>query len=104
MAVLADEAFWSTDGPRFDFTIKFEDTIFSLGLSGCLVIASVLSCFHFCKTPIYVRTTALLWTKLSVAVLLICTEIAFLGVKVTLSGRRTNVTLTAAAIDLLASL
>ncbi|KAH8710453.1 ABC transporter atnG [Beauveria bassiana] len=104
MAVFADEAFWSTDGPRFDFTIKFEDTIFSLSLSGCFAIASILSYFYFCKTPIYVRTTALLWTKLSVAVLLICTEIAFLGVKVTLSGRRTNITITAAAIDLLASL
>ncbi|KAM3498699.1 hypothetical protein MY10362_007994 [Beauveria mimosiformis] len=53
--------------------------------------------------PIYVRTTALLWTKLSIA-LLTCAEIAFLGVKVTLSRRRTNVTLAAAAIDLLASL
>ncbi|KAJ4148454.1 hypothetical protein LMH87_002921 [Akanthomyces muscarius] len=103
MATFSDQAFWGSTTSRFDFTLKFEESIFSLALSACLVLASIFAGFHYCKAPLYVQKTALLWTKLSVAALLIATEIAFLAIRISSNRSRTNVTLAAAAIELLAA-
>ncbi|OAA72368.1 canalicular multispecific organic anion transporter 1 [Cordyceps fumosorosea ARSEF 2679] len=100
----SDHGFWGSTGPTPDFTLKFEEFIFSLAVSSCLVVGSIVCFFRLYQVPVCVRTTALLWVKLSVSALLVAVQTSFVAVRITSGRQLTNVTSAAAAVDLLAAL
>lgn len=49
----------------FDFTLKFEDVVFSISLSSAFVALSVFFLVYFWLQPLYVRRSFVLFIKLA---------------------------------------
>lgn len=64
MATNADGAFWAPISSIFDFTLKFEETIFDIAVSSVVAIFAVFLFRHYYKQPVVARGGILLWTKL----------------------------------------
>lgn len=64
MATSADSYFWEPIASLFDFTLKFEETIFSLVVSSLVVAASPTIIRHYFRQTIVARDGLLFWAKL----------------------------------------
>lgn len=64
MATPSDGDFWSPRRYNFDFTFKFEETIFSLAVSTAFVAISPVVIHYYSNQAVYIRRNGLLWAKL----------------------------------------
>ncbi|KAJ3495175.1 hypothetical protein NLG97_g3579 [Lecanicillium saksenae] len=100
----ADRAFWARVGSRFDFTLRFEEIIFSLSLSSVFAaISPFFICYYYYCKPRYVSSGPLLWAKLCVAASLIGVKAAIVAVVSLQTEYFTDTTKPAGAVDLLAA-
>lgn len=60
----ADRAFWPPIARIFDFTLKFEESIFSIAPSGLAILVIACMVFYYLRKPTVVRKGLLLWLKL----------------------------------------
>lgn len=64
MATTRDGTFWAPVSSIKDFTLKFEEVIFSLVLSTAFAALSPFTYHYYSHQPLYVRKSALFWAKL----------------------------------------
>ncbi|KAJ6788087.1 hypothetical protein PWT90_02534 [Aphanocladium album] len=104
MASLNDQVFWRSDGHMRDFTLKFEEIIFSLALSSCVVIVSPWACRYYFQRPACLRMSMLLYAKLVFAATISAAQISNVAIwTTTAANHRTSTTILAAVVDLAAS-
>lgn len=60
----ADQAFWPPIASIFDFTLKFEESIFTIAPSGVAIIFTACMLFYYSRERTLVRNGLLLWLKL----------------------------------------
>lgn len=64
MATRADMRFWGPISHIFDFTLKFEETIFGIALSSIVVAALPFVLYYRLRRPLQARNGLLLAAKL----------------------------------------
>ncbi|OAQ99171.1 hypothetical protein LLEC1_07152 [Akanthomyces lecanii] len=101
-SVHADQAFWPPQKAILDLTLTFEDVILKILLSGIFLVISPIVIRHYLRSPLYVRPSLLLWTKLTVTLALVGTLIVRLVFRAMSSHFRPRTALPATALDLLA--
>ncbi|OAA70783.1 ABC transporter [Akanthomyces lecanii RCEF 1005] len=99
----ADHWFWPVAFPVFDFSLKFEETILQLLPSCSFILFASATFLYYRQTNARIRRTRLLWTKLSVALVLVALELANLVLR-SLSSDYTDTTSPAASLDFVAAL
>lgn len=60
----ADRAFWPPLGAIYDFTLRFEETVFNLIPSSIVLAYCPVVISKYWKRPAQVHTSSLLWAKL----------------------------------------
>ncbi|XWW92334.1 hypothetical protein V2A60_000257 [Cordyceps javanica] len=104
MAAIADQEFWPAHRQLFDFTFKFEEIVFGLLLSSCVLVLALWLCWSYTRRPACVRQNALLYAKLAFVAALCSTQVASVAVWATAAtGHRTSTTLPAVVLDLVAA-
>ncbi|KAJ6788206.1 hypothetical protein PWT90_02171 [Aphanocladium album] len=103
MATNADGAFWAPISPIFDFTLKFEETIFGIVVSTVVVLFAPSLFWHYFKKPIYARGGMLLGAKLATVGILFASQLATLILWASKIHNRTSTSIPAAALELLAT-
>ncbi|KAJ4155490.1 hypothetical protein LMH87_000731 [Akanthomyces muscarius] len=99
----ADHWFWPVAFPVFDFSLKFEETILQLLPSCSFILFASATFLYYRQTNARIRRSRLLWTKLSVALILVALELANLVLR-SLSSDYTDTTSPAASLDFVAAL
>lgn len=61
---VADQAFWPPIASIFDFTLKFEESIFTIAPSAVAIIFIACMLFYYLRQPTLVRNGLLFWLKL----------------------------------------
>ncbi|TQV89952.1 ABC multidrug transporter [Cordyceps javanica] len=101
----ADRAFWARVGSLFDFTLKFEEVIFSISLSSAFAaISPFFICYYYFWRPRYIASGPLLWAKLLTSLSLAAVKTAVLVLLRRQPEYYTDTTTPAGAVDLLAAL
>ncbi|KAJ3493276.1 hypothetical protein NLG97_g4832 [Lecanicillium saksenae] len=103
MATNADGAFWAPIASIFDFTLKFEETIFGIAVSAVVLLLAPFIFWHYFKKPVYARGGILLGIKLSMAGILFAAQLAILVLWASKIHSRTSTSIPAAALELLAT-
>ncbi|KAJ3494922.1 hypothetical protein NLG97_g3760 [Lecanicillium saksenae] len=104
MSLPTDGLFWASNPPIFDFSLKFEESIFELLPSSFFIFFGAFTYLYYLQQPVYVRQSALLWLKLLTAAILICLEASSLALRSTHSDYRRDTTSAAASLGLVAAL
>ncbi|KAJ6788053.1 hypothetical protein PWT90_09274 [Aphanocladium album] len=100
---VADRAFWPPIAAIFDFTLKFEEYIFTITPSTIAIVTFSCMLFHYMRRRTLVRNGLILWLKLLSAVILVAIEISSLATRSTESEFLTTASIPAASLDLVAS-
>ncbi|KAJ2968541.1 hypothetical protein NQ176_g9129 [Zarea fungicola] len=107
----ADRAFWPPIPSLFDFTLKFEESIFTIAPSAVALIFIPCMIVYYLRKEVVVRRSQLLWFKLLLfgelqlaSGALVAIKIASLGIRSSSSEFRTTASLPAASLEFLASI
>ncbi|PHH80624.1 hypothetical protein CDD80_627 [Ophiocordyceps camponoti-rufipedis] len=101
MNTTADASFGPRLPDRFDFTLSFEQVVFSIGPSAVLLLASPLRIATLARRKPTFRSDALLWFKMICILLLFGLRLAELALWIVSSpSLRTRTTLAAASLSL----
>lgn len=64
MALPGDDLWWPTAFPIFDFTLKFEETVFEILPSSLFLVFGLAAYVYYRRRPVYIHDGPLLWLKL----------------------------------------
>lgn len=64
MALPTDNSFWPVRFTVFDFTLKFEESMFDIFPSSSFLLLSGGAYLYYSQQPVYVRDGLSLWLKL----------------------------------------
>ncbi|KAJ6783563.1 hypothetical protein PWT90_09492 [Aphanocladium album] len=103
MRLSMDNVVWPSVFQILDFTLKFEETILEIVPSSLFLLVGILVCLHYRRQPIYIRDGPLLFVKLGAAAILVGLQVGSLALRSTAEAYRTNTTIAAAALDVVAS-
>ncbi|KAJ3498397.1 hypothetical protein NLG97_g1148 [Lecanicillium saksenae] len=101
---VADKAFWPPIATIFDFTLKFEEYIFTIAPSSIAIVIFACMLFHYMRKRTIVGNGKILWLKLVSAIILVVIEISSLAIRSSILGFRTTASIPAASLDFVAAL
>ncbi|XWX02281.1 hypothetical protein V2A60_010317 [Cordyceps javanica] len=101
-AFTSDHLFWDPLVYIFDFTLRFEEIILQLIPSVLAIGACVVWYNHYRHEPVYIRSSALLWAKVTTAVALVALQAANLSLRAKLIDSRTSSSIPASTLELVA--
>lgn len=64
MSLPMDKSFWPLRRTIFDFTLKFEESMFEIFPSSLFLLLGIPTYVYYSKKPVYLRNGLLLWLKL----------------------------------------
>ncbi|KAJ6783680.1 hypothetical protein PWT90_08146 [Aphanocladium album] len=104
MALPGDNTWWPVAFPIFDFTLKFEETMFEILPSSLFLVCGIVAFFYYHRQPVYIHDGPLLWLKLIVGALLVGFQIAILALRLIYEDYQTDTTTAASVLDLVAAI
>ncbi|OAA75510.1 ABC transporter [Akanthomyces lecanii RCEF 1005] len=104
MSLPTDSYWWPPAFQIFDFSLKFEETMFEILPSSSFLFFGAATYLYYRCQPVYIRDSLLLWIKLAVAAVLVGLQLASMVLRLTYKHYRTETTSAASSLDLAASL
>ncbi|KAJ3490638.1 hypothetical protein NLG97_g5745 [Lecanicillium saksenae] len=102
----ADQWFWPSEflASIWDFSLNFEDFVLDILPAASWTILTPLIHYYYINQPVYIRRSAVLWLKLLLAALLFSLEVVIVAIRCAVPDYRTDATVAAAALDIVAAL
>ncbi|KAJ4158434.1 uncharacterized protein LMH87_008960 [Akanthomyces muscarius] len=102
----ADQLLWPQRflASIWDFSLKFEDVVLDVLPAAFWTISTPFIHYYYFNKPVHIRRSPLLWLKLILSALLLCSEVAIAAVRCAIPDYRTDVTAAAAALDIASAL